>query len=141
MRVSLIAAVALVATAIAAPAAHASPRTAEAPYQISGVQGVADGSVGAQGSGSGPAVFATRRFERTVALRLNDRTGAAVPATVKQPTGTPGRYVLLGEICGATQKPLRLALPGQPLVVAPVAGICDGSPGVPMTGQAHAEFR
>lgn len=140
MRPILLTAAAM-AVAVGVAPAHAAPRVDDAPYRLSGVQGVADGSVGAQGTGSGPAVFATRRNERTVTLQLADSLGTVVHATVKQPTGAPGQYVLLGTFCGATQNPLRLTLPGQPVIVAPVAGTCEGKPSIPSTGQAHAEFQ
>lgn len=130
----------LVIALLPGSAAAGTPRTESGPYTVSGVEDVLDGSAGAQGSGQGAASFQTRRKERTISIRLIDDSGNQVFATVKQDQGD-GRYVVLGEFCGATRTVLRLKLPGRPVMVAPVVGRCDDGHSIPTQGVVEVSFR
>jgi hypothetical protein len=136
------------AALFAGPAAHAgATRTVSADYTGSGVDSPAEpipamyGDVSGQGSQAEAVTVVTRLSDRTVAIRMADRTGGAVLAAVVQHLGDDARSdVELGRVCTASRAPLRLAAPGKPLTLYLLAGSCPAGPSVPTTGTAELTF-
>jgi hypothetical protein len=138
-------AVAAVSTpATAAPrAAKAKPRpktrTVPAPYKTAGgVAGVISGTTFANGDVYGAALVATTRGDRTVTVSMADDHSPAVAFELAQDADGDGQVEShLGEFCGKTTAPVRLAKAGAELIVFVNAGQC-GATGVsaPTTGTA-----
>ena len=141
----LILAAALLCAACTGSVAEASPERpseATAGYTAAGgAAGVGTASAGGQGSSLGAATLATRGVERRVTLSIVDNTGRAVAAQVAQVLDEQtGEYVVLGELCGFGPRTFRLASPGAPLAVRPVAGACEAGVSLPVSGVVTARF-
>ena len=142
MRRSLAAAtaVALVLVGAAAGTSNAKPRREKVEREDSA------GYVGGRGSGADAevyvdeAVFETESYEREVSVEINDRSGQATAALVRQDTDGDGTWDLEEAICGATAEPVRIQ-GGSPVVVKVQPGPCaDGTPAVMTSGSVAATF-
>ena len=150
-RIPLLAAcVALAASAVpatAAPGTGTPPRTLTTSYTGSGTDSPGAGipamyiRIGAQGGQTGSVTVPTLKHERTVTVRLADRSGLPVLAAVVQhPTGDARDDVELGRVCTGDTGSFRLAAPGSDLTVYPLAGACPAGPSLPTTGTVELTF-
>ncbi len=106
------------------------------------------GYVGGRGTVPGGApeiyldegVFETLAYERHVSVEINDRTGQAVAALVRQDADADGVWEVEEAICGTTDDPVRIA-GGADVVVKVQPGPCaDGTPAVMTSGSIAVTF-
>lgn len=106
------------------------------------------GYVGGKGSVPGGApevytdetVFETLAHERRVSVVVNDRSGQAVSATLRQDADGDGTWEVEEAICGGTVQPVAIR-GGSPVVVKVQPGPCaDGTPAVMTSGSIEATF-
>jgi hypothetical protein len=145
MRRLVITSAAAVAALAALPAQAAPGRTVVTGYTgTASVQGVVTGGVvwgGVNGSGPGAVGFVLvpkRPGERSVSVQLADRSGLPVAFMLAQ-SRSDGAATELGEFCGATRRPVRVATKGD-VVVYLELGSCGTTPSTPTAGTARVVF-
>jgi hypothetical protein len=140
-----LAVVAVAAPATAAPRAAKAkpkpkPRTVSAPYKTpGGVAQVISGGSYVNGDTYGAAFVETKRGDQTVTVSLADDHSKVVAFGLGQDADGDGRVETeLGDFCGKTTSPVRLAKAGAELVVYVLAGQCGSGTDVstPTTGTA-----
>ena len=139
-----VAAVAVSALVTAWPAsAKTTAHTVTLNYQGTGsIQGVISGAIDGQGGHYGYVQMPTLRKDRTVSVVVTDARGLPIAFQLSQGDTSSARTMTdLGEWCSSTPHPVRLAHPGQPVVVYVELGACDSSPSVPTTGTVKLTVR
>jgi len=139
-----VAAVVVCALATAWPAsAKTNAHTVTLNYQGTGsVQGVVSGAIDNQGGHYGYVEVPTTRKDRTVSVIVTDARGLPIAFQLSQGyTSSADTMTDLGEWCSSTPHPVRLAHPGQPVVVYVELGACGNSPSVPTTGTVKLTVR
>lgn len=107
-----------------------------------------NGYVGGRGSVPGgqpelytdEAVFETLAHERRVSIVVNDRSGQAVSATLRQDADGDGTWEVDEAFCGTTTQPVAIR-GGSPVVIKVQPGPCaDGTPAVMTSGAVEVTF-
>jgi hypothetical protein len=104
-----------------------------------GVMGTG-GTFYGQGSTLGGVTFDAGPRHRSVRIRIEDRAGLPVSASVRVDDDGDGKEDRSREICGSTGEPLAVA-PGASVKVLIFAGPCaDGTPAAATQGTVFATF-